>query len=100
MMSGADGKKHPSEAAEALALQALGWLISNEREQAAFLAHSGADAQALRHGATDPVFLGFVLDFLMLSDDRLIDFCDEFELGYEAPARARRALPVADTGYA
>ncbi|MEM9048463.1 MAG: DUF3572 domain-containing protein [Pseudomonadota bacterium] len=92
-MSGAGRQKHPNSSAEAVALQALAWLLSDARLQAGFLAQSGADAQALRRGATDPVFLGFVLDYLLMSDDHIVDFCDMAGLDYDAPARARHALP-------
>ncbi|MEM8742308.1 MAG: DUF3572 family protein [Pseudomonadota bacterium] len=83
------------EIAQTLALRALSWLMGDDIHRDAFLAQSGADAAALRAGARDLVFLGFVLDFILQSDDRIVDFCDAEGLEYDAPALARAALPGA-----
>ncbi|RMF38753.1 MAG: DUF3572 family protein [Alphaproteobacteria bacterium] len=84
------------ESAETVGLTALGWILVDAGRSADFLRLSGASAEDLRAGASDPAFLGFVLDFLLQSDDAVIDFCDENGLGYDIPARARRALPGGD----
>ncbi|MEL6234969.1 MAG: DUF3572 family protein [Pseudomonadota bacterium] len=81
------------EIAQTLALKALSWLMADDAQRDAFLALSGADAAALRAGARDLVFLGFVLDFILQSDDRIVDFCDAEGVAYDAPAQARAALP-------
>lgn len=54
---------------------------------------SGAGADDLRNGATDPAFLGSVLDFVMMDDVWVVAFCDSAGLSYDAPMRARAALP-------
>lgn len=82
--------------AEVVALQALGWLIGRDDRMAAFLSWSGAGPEALAAGARDPAFLGCVLDYVLQSDDQVIDFCDATGLPYGLPAQARAALPGGD----
>ena len=43
--------------------------------------------------ATEPEFLGAVLDFLMMDDAWVVGFCDAQGLKYETPMMARAALP-------
>ena len=81
------------EAAETLALKALGWLAGNEDLLPVFLGSSGASEADLRTQAADPVFLGSVLDFLMMDDAWIIAFCDAQSLPYESVMAARAALP-------
>lgn len=79
--------------AETLALTALAWLAGDAELLPAFLAATGADLDALRRLATDPAFLGAVLDFILEADARVIAFCDARNVGYERPMQARAALP-------
>ena len=65
-----------AEAAEVLALKALGWLASNEDLLPTFLGSTGASEADLRARAADPAFLGAVLDFLMMDDAWVVGFCD------------------------
>lgn len=81
------------EFAETMALQALGWLAGQEGLLDSFLAASGESPAGLRARVGDPVFLGSVLDFLMAEDPWIIGFCDAEGLAYDAPRRARAALP-------
>lgn len=81
------------EQAETVALKALGWLMEEPDRMESFMSWSGAGSESLADGARDPVFLGFVLDYLMQSDDQVVDFCDHEGLPYDIPARARAALP-------
>lgn len=81
------------DAAETLALQALGWLVSNEELLPVFLGASGASLADLRGRARDPVFLASVLDFLLMDDAWIVAFCDAAGHSYEAPMAARQALP-------
>ena len=85
------------EAAEALAIEALAWLAKDEAAAGAFLAAAGAAPQDLRARAAEPEFLGFVLDFLLSDEARLIAFCREAGRPFEAPMRARAALPGGDS---
>ncbi len=79
--------------AETIALQALAWLIAEKDLCGQFLAASGASADALREGLSDPAFLAAVLGFVTQRDDWIIAFCDTAGLGYDEPLRARHALP-------
>ena len=71
--------------AETIALQALGWLVGNDDLLPVFLGATGA--------AHDPEFLGSVLDFIMMDDAWVIEFCDTHSLPYERLAEARGMLP-------
>ncbi|WP_050663257.1 DUF3572 domain-containing protein [Roseovarius tolerans] len=85
--------KMQQESAETIALQALGWLAGNEELLPVFLGATGASEADLRARATEPEFLGSVLDFLMMDDAWVVAFCDGQGLSYETPMMARVALP-------
>lgn len=84
------------DAAESMALQALGWLASQPDLLPGFLAMTGADADSLRGAASQPAFLGAVMDFILSEDAHVIAFCDAAGLPYTAPMRARAVLPGGD----
>lgn len=84
------------DAAETLAVEALGWIAGRDELAGAFLAASGAAPEELRERAADPAFLGFVLDFLLGDEDALLDFCEAAGAPPDAPMRARAALPGGD----
>jgi hypothetical protein len=81
------------ESAETLALQALGWLAANDDLLPVFLGATGASESDVKAQATDPTFLGAVLDFIMMDDAWVIAFCDTQSLPYERIMMARVALP-------
>lgn len=81
------------EAAETLALQALAWLAGQEELLHSFMGSTGANLTDLARDARDPVFLGAVLDFLLMDDAWIIAFCDEVGLPRTAPFEARAHLP-------
>ncbi|WP_454275208.1 DUF3572 domain-containing protein [Roseovarius sp. MBR-154] len=85
--------KMQQESAETIALQALGWLAGNEELLPVFLGATGASEADMRSRATEPEFLGAVLDFLMMDDAWVVGFCDSQGLSYETPMMARAALP-------
>lgn len=87
------------DAAERIGIRALGRLAEDPDALGAFLAASGTDAAELRERAAEPEFLGFVLDFLLADEPLLIDFCDGAGLPYDAPMRAREALPGGDVPF-
>ena len=84
---------YSTEAAETLALRALGWLVSNEDLLPVFLGASGASEADLKTQAGDPAFLAAVLDFLLMDDAWIMAFCDSAGVGYDKIAMARAALP-------
>lgn len=81
------------DAAETLALRALGWLAVEDDLLGRFLAASGSAAADLASGATDPWFLAAVLDFILSDDLIVIAFCDAADYAYPEPMAARAALP-------
>jgi hypothetical protein len=84
------------EAAEAIALRALVWMLDDDDRRGAFIAATGVAAADLAAGARDPAFLGAVLDFLLSDEARVIAFCTDENLTFEVPMRARAALPGGD----
>lgn len=81
------------EIAETTGLRALEWLAANEDLLPVFLGSTGASLADLRAGAGDAAFLGSVLDFVLMDDAWIVAFCDAVHLPYDAPMRARMALP-------
>lgn len=81
------------ESAETIGLQALGWLAGKDDLLPSFLNATGASEQDMRARAADPEFLGAVLDFLMMDDAWVMEFCDHVHLPYENVMPARAALP-------
>ena len=81
------------DSAESFALQALAWLVGNDDLLPVFLGSTGASEQDLKERASDPVFLGAVLDFLMMDDAWVVAFCSEINASYDSPTMARVALP-------
>lgn len=79
--------------AEATALEVLSWLASNEELLPIFQGSTGVAADDLRRGAHDPVFLGMVLDFVLMDDAWVVAACDAKGLSYDSLAAARQALP-------
>jgi hypothetical protein len=79
--------------AETVAIQALGWIAGDPELAGIFLSATGMDVNDLRKMASDAAFLGGVLDFLLQVEAHVTGFCDAAGLPYEAPMRARAALP-------
>ena len=81
------------EAAETLALRALGWLLSQPEELGGFLSASGAAPQDLAQLARDPVFLAALVDYLLETDDRVLACTKDLGLPPTALGEARHGLP-------
>ena len=81
------------DSAETLALTALAWLVSNDELLPVFLGSTGASESDLRARAGDPVFLGAVLDFVLMDDAWVLGFCEAVGIRGEEVMRARQALP-------
>ncbi len=81
------------EAAETLALQALGWLLAQPEELGGFLSASGAAPGDLAHLARDPVFLAALVDYLLETDDRVLACTKDLGLPATALGEARQGLP-------
>jgi len=79
--------------AEIRALSVLAWLVRNEELLPVFLGATGASEDDLRARAGESEFLGSVLDFLMMDDAWVVEYCDGEGLSYDTPMRARQSLP-------
>lgn len=84
------------ETAEKIAIHALSWMAADDEILGAFLNAAGAAPGDLRTRAADPAFLGFVLDFLLTSDDMISAFAGSANISPETPFRARAYLPGGD----
>ena len=85
----------PPEAAEMLAIQALGFIAENPERLAGFFASTGIAAEEIRAAAGEPGFLAGVLEH-MLGDEKSPDrVCLERRnrsgRGRARPQRARRS---------
>ncbi|MEM1100009.1 MAG: DUF3572 domain-containing protein [Pseudomonadota bacterium] len=81
------------DAAETMALGALGWLVGNDELMPVFLGSTGANEADLRARAGEPEFLGSVLDFILMDDAWVVALCDAQGWAYTDLAEARMALP-------
>ena len=85
--------RHTERSPEVVALQALAWVAGQDELWQSFLAASGAAPSDVHARAQEPAFLIALLDFLMMEDTWVIDFCQAAGLPYDAPALAREGLP-------
>ena len=74
-------------------LKLLVFLSADEDRLTRFLALSGIDPQDLRDRHGDPVFQGFLLDYLFQDDQTTCAFCEDSQITSEALMRVRRKLP-------
>jgi hypothetical protein len=81
-----------SEAAESLAIDALGFLANEPEALSRFLALSGIGPSMLRSAAADPGFLAGVLDHFMGHEPLLIAFAASAGIPASRIAAARHAL--------
>ena len=84
------------EAGRIVVLDRLSMEIRLFDAEGAFLGSTGCSSDELRTRASDPEFLGFVLDFLMQDEAALLAFCETSGLQPDRPIRARAALPGGD----
>ena len=84
------------DAAEEIALKGLAWLATHDDLMPVFMGATGVSVSDLRDRASDPEFLGSVLDFLLMDDAWIMAFCAAEGLANEAPMSARMALPGGD----
>ena len=88
-------KERPSgsqEAAETLAIQALGFLAEEPERLGAFLSITGIAQEDIRQAAREPGFLAGVLDHMLSDESLLIAFADSAGINPASVAQARRAL--------
>lgn len=84
------------ENAETLALRALSWLVGNEDLLGVFMGASGVSREDLSAGASDPVFLTGVLEFICMDDDWIGQFAEDAGCAMTAPYEAKQVLAGPD----
>ncbi len=82
-----------ADQAEVIGLQVLGWLAAKDELLTVFMGASGSSVDDFKERAQDPEFLGAVLDFILMDDSWVIEFCDGQGMEYTKLAEARMALP-------
>ncbi|MVA98935.1 DUF3572 family protein [Nitratireductor sp. CAU 1489] len=82
--------------AEALAIQALGFVAADPVLLPRFLALTGIEATDIRRAAAEPGFLAGVLTFILAHEPTLTAFCEARDIDPAAVGRAQRALPGGD----
>lgn len=85
----------PKDTAETAALQALGYIAGDDDRLARFMGLAGVSVDELKARASDPAFLGGVLDFVLEDEALLLEFCEASGLKPAAIARLRGDLPGA-----
>jgi len=84
------------EQAEALAIQALGFIAADPELLPRFLAITGIEASAIRQAAREPGFLAGVLQFIAAHEPTLLRFSEETGIPPKSVASALRDLPFGD----
>ena len=84
--------KYNREAAESLAVQALGFLAEDDERLSGFLSLSGIDPAEVRAVAGQAGFLAGVLDHVMSDEALLVAFADQTGLAPTEIAKAHSAL--------
>jgi len=84
--------QNPREAAEIVAIQALGFVAGDAERLGVFLVESGIGPDTLRKSAADPRFLASVLDFVLRDDATVKAFAKASELHPTNIAAAREVL--------
>lgn len=85
--------RHGDEAAEAVALTALAYLLEDDERAVRFLSATGVEGPGLVARLTDPVFLGCVLDFVLEDKPLLLAVSGLAGLRADRIAVLRRRLP-------
>ena len=78
--------------AQALALSALGWVLTDEDRAQRLLALTGLTPEILRDGLGDSAVLGAVLEFLANHEPDMVEAADALGITPQALAAAARRL--------
>jgi hypothetical protein len=79
--------------AEAVALQAVAWIVADDALRDRFVALTGCGSDELRMRLTQPAFLGAVLDFLLGNEADVVAFAEHAGFAPETMLLARSMLP-------
>lgn len=84
------------DAAEALAIEALGFIAADPELMPRFLALTGIEPAAIRQAAAEPGFLAGVLGFVAAHEPTLLAFAGSAGVDPATIEQARSALPFGD----
>lgn len=84
------------QAAEALAIEALGFIASDEKLLPRFLALTGIEVRHIRQAAAEPGFLAGVLAFVAAYEPTLLEFAAASGRNPASVRKAMQALPVGE----
>ena len=87
-----EGKSGVQDDDAALALQALGWILSDEPRAERLLAMTGLDPSELRASLNDRATLAAILSFLTAYEADLVACADALDIKAEAIAAAAQRL--------
>ena len=79
--------------AEVIGLKALSWLAGHDDLLPVFLGSTGAAEEDFRERIEDVEFLGSILEFIVMDDAWIAEFCAAENLPMDVPYQARMALP-------
>lgn len=85
-----------SDAAEGIAISALGFIASDAELLSRFLAITGIEAATIRSAAAEPGFLAGVLGFVLAHEPTLLAFATQSGIEPQRVGEALRALPTGD----
>ena len=77
---------------EALATAALSWIASDGEQISRFMALTGIEPEQMRIAASQPGFLGGVLEFLLGHEPTLMRFCEDNDLSPTLVQKAYKRL--------
>jgi hypothetical protein len=80
------------DVAEAMALQAVAYLMADEELMTGFLAASGCAPEELKKRLRDRGFLTGALDYVLSDDNVVIAFAGHIDVAPETPLHARKWL--------
>jgi len=88
-----EDRRMRQDVAETIGLKAVAWLAANEELLPVFMGASGTGTDDFRTRVAEPEFLASVLDFLMMDDAWVVEFCDAHTMPYDQLMLARQSLP-------
>ena len=78
--------------AQTVALQVIGWIVSEPRRSERFLGLTGLDADQLRDGLGDGSILGAAIDFLLTHEPDLVACAEHIGVTPAAIVASREAI--------
>ncbi len=82
-----------------IALQLMAFIVSNDERLERFSALSGIGPFEMQTGASDPVFLGFMLDYALQDEALILEFAQIHEISPQTLVNARRNFPGANDDF-